>query len=122
MTVDTKAAVQGSKVDFTFYFKALDTIQRDWQIFGHIDGASNVYRIHADHYPAEGKYTTDLWKKGEIIGDHYSKFIPLDAPSGLYDVWIGFYLTDKRLPLKNPKEVENDGSNRIKLGQFRVGR
>jgi len=93
----------------------------DWQIFGHIDGANNVYRIHADHYPANGKYTTDLWQKGEIVADHYSKFIPLDAPSGTYDVWIGFYNADRRLKLSNPSEVTSDGQNRLKLGQIHVG-
>ncbi len=114
-------ATQGSKIELTFYFRALSAMDQDWQIFGHIDGANNVYRIHADHFPDNGKYTTDLWKKGEIIADHYSKFIPLDAPSGTYDVWIGFYLADRRLKLKNPKEVTSDGHNRIKLGQLHIG-
>lgn len=120
-STNKKKAIQGSKVELTFYFKALSAMDQDWQIFGHIDGANNVYRIHADHFPAGGKYTTDLWKKGEIIADHYSKYIPLDAPNGVYDVWIGFYLADRRLKLKNASEVTSDGHNRIKLGQIHIG-
>ncbi len=121
MSTDKTSAPQGARVEFTFYFRALDTIDEDWQIFGHIDGANNVYRIHADHYPASGKYTTDLWEKGEIVADRYVKFIPLDAPSGTYDVWIGFYIGDSRLKLSNPDEVQSDGSNRVKVGTFKVG-
>jgi len=121
MTVDKQKAAPGQRVEFTFYYRALDKIDEDWQIFVHIDGVNNVYRIHGDHYPAEGKYTTDLWQKGEIIADTLVKYIPLDAPIGRYDAWLGFYIGDTRLKLKNPDQAPTDGSNRIKAGQFNVG-
>ena len=121
MTVDKPKAAPGSRVVFTFYFRALENIDEDWQIFMHGDGVNNVYRIHGDHYPAEGNYTTDLWQKGEIIADRLVKYVPLDAPFGRYDIWIGFYIGEARLKLKNPDDVPNDGSNRIKVGQFYVG-
>ncbi|MFH1809509.1 MAG: hypothetical protein ABIJ09_12240 [Pseudomonadota bacterium] len=121
LSVDKPSALQGERVEFTYYFRALSDIDEDWQIFGHIDGINNVYRIHADHYPVNGNYTTDLWLKGEIVADTYVKYIPLDAPSGRYDVWIGFYIGDSRLKLKNPDKVTTDGSNRVKVGQFTVG-
>jgi len=121
MTVDKQKASPGSRVVFTFYYRALGNIEEDWQIFVHIDGVNNVYRIHGDHYPADGRYTSDLWQKGEIIADRFVKYIPLDAPVGRYDVWLGFYIGEGRLKLKNPEEAPNDGSNRIKVGQFHVG-
>lgn len=121
MTVDKPKAAPGSRVVFTFYYRALDHIDEDWQIFVHIDGVGNVYRIHGDHYPVEGKYTTDLWKKGEIIADKFVKYIPLDAPIGRYDAWLGFYIGDTRLKLSNADEVPSDGTNRVKVGTFNVG-
>ncbi|MBN2360003.1 MAG: hypothetical protein JXR83_11165 [Deltaproteobacteria bacterium] len=121
MTVDKPMAPPGGRVELTFYFRALDNIEEDWQIFMHGDGVNNVYRIHGDHYPVDGKYTTDLWQKGEIIADKLVKYIPLDAPVGRYDIWIGFYIGDIRLKLTNADKVQTDGTNRIKVGVVNVG-
>lgn len=121
LSVDKPKAAPGARVEFTFYYRALEAIDEDWQIFVHIDGVNNVYRIHGDHYPVEGKYTTDLWQKGEIVADKMVKYIPLDAPIGRYDVWLGFYIGEERLKLSNPDKVPTDGANRVKVGQFDVG-
>lgn len=121
LTTDKPSAAPGGRVEFTFYYRALENIDEDWQIFMHGDGVNNVYRIHGDHYPVDGKYTTDLWQKGEIIADKMVKYIPLDAPVGRYDIWIGFYIGDDRLKLTNADKVQSDGSNRVKVGIFNVG-
>jgi len=43
------------------------------------------------------------------------KYIPLDAPVGRYDIWIGFYIGEERLKLTNADKVQSDGSNRVKV-------
>lgn len=111
---------KGSRLSLKFFFETLGDLDRDWDIFLHIDKQGSGYRIHGDHKPADGKYTTTQWRKGDVIVDAWSQLVPLDAPSGTYDIWLGFYVGDTRMQQSGGDRQRNDGNNRIRVGSFTI--
>lgn len=107
---------QGERLTARFYYEALAGLDQDWQVFLHIDARQGGYRIHGDHFPARGRYSTSLWQKGEVITDEWTTTVPRDAPGGTYDVWLGFYVGDERLPFTGGDKGVHDGVDRIRVG------
>ena len=116
-----KAAVaQGDKLELRFFFESLAGLDEDWQIFLHIDAKQGGFRIHGDHFPARGRYSTTLWQKGDVITDEWSTTVPRDAPSGTYDVWLGFYVGEERLPFTGGDAAAHDGADRVRVGTLTI--
>lgn len=111
---------QASRAEMTFYFEVLGELDRNWQMFLHIDRRDGPYRIHGDHFPTDGAYPTTLWSKGDFVADNYTKLIPIDAPAGTYDVWVGFYVNNKRLAFSGGDKSLHDGDNRIRAGVIKI--
>jgi hypothetical protein len=113
----------GERVNLTFYYRCEAEMQESWRIFLHVDAKGAQYRMHGDHDPPRG-YSTDKWRKGDIIADRYTLWVPLDATKGVYDIWMGFYdpaHEDERLALvPSQPGVTTDGTNRIQLGTLTV--
>ena len=109
---------RGRGLGIHFYFEALREMDRDWTVFVHIDREGGTYRIHGDHSPADGVYHTSLWQPGEHVKDPLDKLVPIDAPPGRYDVWLGFYIGDERLPFSKGDGSIHDGTNRVRVGQI----
>ncbi|MBI5494209.1 MAG: hypothetical protein HY904_04225 [Deltaproteobacteria bacterium] len=118
---ETVAGV-GTRVNLTFYYRCDGEMQENWKVFLHVDSQGGRYRIHGDHFPPTS-YSTDRWRKGDIVADRYTLWVPLDAQKGPYDIWMGFYdpaHEDDRLPLTAAENVPTDGQNRLKLGVLTV--
>ena len=111
-----EALSRGARLSVRFYFECTAELERDWQMFVHIDAKGGSYRIHGDHFPVHGKYQTTLWKVGDFVADDWSTIIPRDAPDGAYDVWIGFYVGDDRLEWSGGNPTFHDGQNRVRVG------
>lgn len=108
----------GGRLQIDFFFEVLGEIDRNWQMFVHMDRREGAYRIHGDHWPVGGEYNTALWRRGEFVRDRFSKLLPLDAPAGTYDVWVGFYIGDERMPFTGGDKDLHDGQNRIRAGSI----
>lgn len=112
---------RGATLRSTLYFEVLEPQDRDWEIFVHGDGKGPTqYRIHGEHFPAKGRYPTTLWQKGDFVVDAWETRVPLEAPAGAYDVWVGFYQGDDRLPFVAGDRSLTDGANRVKVGTISV--
>lgn len=109
---------RGRPLGLAFYFEALREMDRNWKVFVHIDREGGSYRIHGDHFPADGRYHTSLWREGEFIRDRLDNLVPIDAPAGRYEVYLGFYIGDERLPFSDGDRAAHDGANRVRVGQF----
>lgn len=116
--VPTGPVRPGESTTITFYYETVGEIARNWQAFVHIDLRGGSFRIHGDHYPARGRLSTSLWSKGDIIKDVYTKVVPLDAPAGTYDIFIGFYIGNDRLPFTGGEG--HAGENRVRVGTLVV--
>ena len=111
---------RGDRLALRFYFESLAGLDEDWQIFLHIDAKQGSFRMHGDHFPAHGRYSTTLWQKGEVISDEWADTVARDAPSGSYDVWLGFYVGDNRLPFTGGDDAAHDGVDRVRVGSLQV--
>ncbi len=114
------ALSRGARLSCRFYFEDTAELDRDWMIFVHIDARRGSYRIHGDHFPVHGKYATTLWQPGDFIGDDWSSTVPRDAAPGVYDVWIGFYIGDERLPFSGGDPAAHDKDNRVRVATLVV--
>ncbi len=112
------ALSRGARIACGLHFAVVDAVDADWQVFVHIDaeGSTTPFRIHADHWPAAGRYPTGLWQPGEFVVDRFEQTVPRAAPAGVYDVWVGLYRGEARLPARGEGVVVDD--NRVKVGQI----
>lgn len=108
----------GDRYVISTTFKVESPLDRDWKLFLHVDARGGRFRIHGDHFPADGKYPSSSWQKGEFVTDRYEGKIPLDAPAGEYEAFLGLYIGDERMPVTGG--TRHDGENRVRLGRLRV--
>lgn len=111
---------RGDIVELSVYFEVLRELDRDWRMFLHIDAQGGGYRIHGDHAPLGGRYPSSLWRKDEYLKDRYTTFVPLDATPGRYDIWVGFYIGDERMPVSEGPASSHDGENRVRVGTLEI--
>lgn len=117
----TEPLRKGATLRSTLYFEVLEAQTRDWTVFVHGDGKGGAdFRIHGEHPPAKGRFPTTLWEKGDFVVDAWETRVPLEAPAGTYDVWVGFYIGDDRLPFVGGDRAVTDGHHRVKVGTIRV--
>ncbi len=114
------ALPRGARLAIRLYFEGKGQMERDWQIFVHIDGKNGAGRLHGDHFPVRGKYPTTLWQTGDFVADDWSMVIPRDASTGAYDVYVGMYLGDERLAFSGGNTTAHDGTNRVRVGSIVV--
>ena len=126
----------GKKIELTIYFQVTKKVKASQKIFLHIDRQGTSNRIHGDHWPLNqalgdepqktcvGCYRTDHWFVGDVVLDRFDKEVPTGTSAGIYEIWMGLYntSTDKRMVVKrwDKDNVRHDGSNRVRLGTFRV--
>lgn len=99
--------VAGEKTKFTWYWKALTDIDKNWKIFVHFDSQNENAsrqgrRQNLDHHPMDKKYLTSRWEKGKVYEDIQEVTIRPDYPTGPATPRIGFFRNQTRLPIKNP--------------------
>jgi len=94
----------------TYYFRCDAPLDGDWQLFIHGDGPQGQsYRIHADHYPAEGLFSTTDCKPGMIFSDTFELPVPVGFPYDYVDLWTGWYRGNQRLTVvPSPRSDEDN--------------
>jgi hypothetical protein len=109
----------GDSAKVSLYFRCDSLLDRDWQIFIHGDGPRND-RLHSDHFPLNGLYSTTEWQPGEILEDTFDIDVPLDFKGDFFLVWTGWYEGNDRLRVTN--NAPNDGDNRVRGPRIDVTR
>ncbi|MGB0588188.1 MAG: ArnT family glycosyltransferase [Myxococcota bacterium] len=134
--LESESVAVGKSIELTVYFQVIKKVKASQKIFLHIDRQGTSNRIHGDHWPLNqavgdepqktcvGCYRTDHWFVGDVVTDVFTKEVPTGTTSGIYEIWMGLYntSTDKRMVVKrwDKEKVRHDGSNRVRLGSFRV--
>jgi hypothetical protein len=108
----------GDKLTLTLYFRVLQRVATNEQIFMHIDTRGN--RIHGDHFPMEGEFPTNTWNVGDIVKDVHTMDIDAATNAGEYFINFGFFMGSRRLPVQ-PRSA-HDGQDRLLAGKLRVGK
>jgi hypothetical protein len=85
----------------TLYWRVLTPMETSYTVFTHLLDANGQLWAQKDNPPVRGSYPTTEWRVGEMVVDKYDIVIPLDAPSGHYELEVGLYdaTTGQRLPL-----------------------
>lgn len=120
---DDDPLVPGKTTTFRWYWKALDDMDENWQIFVHFDSKdTNVKpakrRQNLDHQPMDGLYPTSKWPKGKIIEDVQEVKIRDDYPEGPAVPYVGFFRGKSRLAIENDVRKTND--RRVKAPSLTV--
>lgn len=105
----------GETLTLVWYYQVLDTRRADYKVFVHIDGLGT--RVHGDHRPTGTLYPMRLWAKGDVIVDRHEVTIPATAKLGDYQILMGFYKGERRLPVTVGAK---DDADRVKAGRLRI--
>ena len=131
----TSSPARGDKLNLRLFFECTGKVTTSWKIFIHMDSAAASNRIHGDHWPLNmskdpeekkcvGCWRTNHWMKGDVVLDDFQTEVPMGSPSGMYNIYMGFYTpgSDKRLKVKDfeKKKIRHDGKNRVFIGTFEV--
>jgi hypothetical protein len=122
---EPRVAHAGERVQVSFYFRVIDEADEDWKIFVHVDDhGGHGDRINADHWPAGRRYSTKVWRRGEVVKDTWSFNVAGNYQGEGLDLWTGFYQEgkDDRWTLTNKADVRNDGVNRVLAAMIPVAR
>jgi hypothetical protein len=98
--VDTSEAHAGGSIQLVLYWKALNPIETNYQVFTHLyDG-----RLWGQHDGAPGcaMQPTTLWEPGRIVRDEHVIPIAPSTPVGDIPLLVGMYslYTKERLPVQ----------------------
>ena len=81
------------------YWRALEASSQPLKVFVHLTDGRAI-AAQDDHYPQNGRVSTETWLAGSLYRDIYS--LPLGgAPAGEYELRVGFYdpESNRRLPV-----------------------
>ncbi len=109
------AVTPGKKYHLRTFFKVLQPMNTEWQMFIHIDGFQR--RHNGDHPVCEGKYPMTLWRKDDVVADDYEFSLEPNFSAGQYKLYFGFFLGETRLKVTSGP---SDGEHRIDGGTIRV--
>lgn len=95
----------GESVALTVYWQAMERPPQIYAVFNHLRLPDNTSLWHGDSWPQGGLYTTEHWRKNEVVAEAYTIVIPEDAPPGTYPLYTGVYnpITGERLPAVTPR-------------------
>jgi hypothetical protein len=93
-------------VQVNLQWQGLRQWNADYTAFVHLVGPDGKLHGQADQWPLDGTLATRDWQPGRAIDDAYQVIVASDAPTGTYQVEVGWYLlaTLRRLPV-----VDADG-------------
>jgi hypothetical protein len=114
-----RETLERHEVFITTWWRVPGPLPADLNFFVHVEREG--YRATLDHIPGDWMYPADRWRPGDIVEDRVLFQLPIEMPPGDYRVFIGAYRRstgDRYGVTQGP----NDGTDRIRLGGFRVNR
>lgn len=103
----------GDRVTVTFYWGAVGPIEEEYEVFVHGDALEGqAPRIHGDHFPAKGKYPSDVWQEGEVVVDEFTLWIPVGYGAKRLGLYTGMYKENYRVPLTDKGQRPGASDNR----------
>jgi hypothetical protein len=102
ITLATYAHVEqvgiGETVPLTLTWTVQSRPRRDYTVFVHLQDKQGKVWGYGDGAPRQGNYPTWWWDVDEVIVDEHELAVAPDATPGRYDVVVGLYGADGRVP------------------------
>ncbi len=97
----------GGSVPVTLRWRCLDTFNDSYKVFVHVL-TQDMSRLIAqrDVEPVNGLRPTQTWAAGELISDAHQVILPDETPAGTYQIRVGLYNQNGRLPVVDPGEAD----------------
>jgi hypothetical protein len=92
----------GDTAQLTVVWQVLNPIPDAYNTFIHITDAGGKIMTQLDRPPLRGRQPTNTWTVGDELEDPYNVLLPKSIPPGMYDVQIGLYKGEQRLPVLDP--------------------
>jgi hypothetical protein len=92
----------GDTAQITLVWQVLNPIPDAYTTFIHITDAGGRIVTQLDRPPLQGRQPTNTWAVGTEMEDLYQILLPKSIPPGMYDVQIGLYKGEQRLPVVDP--------------------
>jgi hypothetical protein len=115
---DTVKPGETVKVDLTW--RGLKSWPDDYTAFVHLLGPDGKVHGQVDQWPVQGTLPTSSWTAGQVVADPYSVTLPPDAPSGKYQVEVGWYLLSTLRRLNVLDAAGRPSDDHVIVGEFTV--
>jgi hypothetical protein len=91
-------------LELSLYWTSSGPTAQPLTVFTQLIDPTGFRRGGQDNQPVWGRYPTTDWQPGEAIVDQYRLQLDPDAPTGLYQLWVGWYdpQTGERVLLLDP--------------------
>jgi hypothetical protein len=111
----------GEAVNLTFFWQAIAPPSEDYHVFIHLTTPQGGIVSQIDT-PPQGGGPSSSWSVGEMIIDQYQLPIPVTAVPGDYQIRIGFYNPNTKVPLPilEPGRGEPDNLGALILRSIQV--
>ena len=106
------------KVDLTW--RGLKTWSDNYTAFVHLVGPDGKVHGQIDQWPVQGTLPTSSWSAGQVVDDPYAVTLLPDAPSGKYQVEVGWYLLATLRRLNVLDSAGRPSDDKAIIGEFRV--
>jgi hypothetical protein len=116
-TLDRRAVRPGETIRLTLYWRALAPMETSYSVLAQVVSGQDRWSWN-NGWPVEGLAPTHTWEQGQIIEDVRELRMGDTTPPGFYDIEVGMYWDEGRLPL-----VAEDGhltGDRVLLCKVRV--
>jgi hypothetical protein len=102
-------AAAGEMLPVTLTWSAQSRPRRDYTVFAHLQDGQGKTWGYGDGAPRQGNYPTWWWEAGEVVVDVHTLAVAPDAPPGQYNVVVGLYGADGRVPARGPNGARLPG-------------
>ena len=92
----------GDTVQITLRWQVLNPIPDAYDTFIHLTDAGGKIVTQLDRPPLDGRQPTNTWTVGDEFEDPYDLLLSRSIPPGMYEIEIGLYKGDQRLPVADP--------------------
>ncbi len=97
----------GDSIPITLRWRATQMADRSYTVFVHLITPDLTRLVAAgDSEPMNGVRPTTSWQPGELIVDPHQIIIAPDAPAGTYQIRVGLYSGDQRVPVTDPGRTQ----------------
>jgi len=97
--MDSRVVRPGETLSVTLYWQALAPMDRDYRVFTHLTRDNGDIVAMNDGLPYTSPKRTRRWSPGQVFQEVRPLTVAADAPAGLYDVEMGIYIGQGRLPI-----------------------
>jgi len=118
-SLDRRAVQPGETLGLTLYWRALNPMDVNYEVFVHVLGAENQIWGNSDSPLTDRAVCTNRWEPGTLVKEDRELTLAADTPAGFYDLELGLHAPNRgRLEI-----LDEDGhpvGNRKLLTKIRV--